>query len=316
MTGTLDLKKNTALVGRCIIRAQRILNSALEQISTGGERRPSPAHRPQLSDLRGRPGETTPCGTEEHPVCTVSPQCAASLRSPCVCSRAESALVWLCGQVRFWLAGWKRAVPSPPCLCQELGNGSCSVTAWLTGLRAGGASERTGFRLALTQWPPIHLPACCQHHADAACPTCPGWEEWAQGCFGLGPFPGALIPALCLCCRRSPHPDLCPDAAQHRSARTRKFPLPLAPAVPCPYRPRCPSRGWPGKSKDLPRAEPHAQEVQGLSHPQGGWEESGEGLNEEITGLWGRQAELEGMEGGEKRKADRERGWERDSRTS
>lgn len=110
-------KKNTALDGRCIIRAQRILNSALEQISTGGERRPSPPHRAQLSDLREQPGETTPGGTEEHPVCTVSPQCFTSVRSPCVCSRAESALVLLCGQVRFWLAGWKRAVPFPPCPC-------------------------------------------------------------------------------------------------------------------------------------------------------------------------------------------------------
>lgn len=56
MTDALDFfkKKKPALIGSCIIRAQPILNSDLEQISTRGERRPSSPNRPQLSDPRLR----------------------------------------------------------------------------------------------------------------------------------------------------------------------------------------------------------------------------------------------------------------------
>lgn len=136
---------------------------------------------------------------------------------------------------------------------------------------------------------------------------------WSTSC---GAELGALIPVLCLCCRWSPHSHLCSDATKHRSAWTRKFPLPSAPSLsalsdPAALNHRC----W-GKSEDLQRQSHVSRRHGTLVTPNMSGEEGGERLYERL----GWQSREWGFGGGvlswkmwrwdEDRKVDRERRWE------
>lgn len=178
-------------------------------------------------------------GEHRHPLCTISCLCTSSV---CICMLG---LLWAgSGTGEVWAAWLAEAVSVLPCHARSSAGLATASLPGYRGCRLGrefvcsglepAASYLHAVSTAVTTASPCAqggrrgLSAVLEAQRPHILPK--RLRHWSTSCRAEL---GSLIPLLCLCCRRSPHPHVRPDAAKHRSAWTCKLPLPLSQSVPC-----------------------------------------------------------------------------------